>query len=66
MVRDIPDHPKQLETNMEKLMTKTYDGNAANLPPAFQFILVLPINQGYFKQIAYSCLRKEMKANGHQ
>jgi len=65
MVRDIPDSPPQLESNMKRLMLRTYDGNPVNLPFAFHFILILPHNQGFYKQVAYQCLTQEMKANGH-
>ena len=66
MVKDIPDAPTQLETNMKKIIQRSYNGTAANLPCTFQFILVLPVNQGYYKQVAYSCIRREMRAHGHQ
>lgn len=50
---------------MKRMMLRTYDGKATNLPYAFHFILILPPNQGFFKQVAYKCLTQEMKANGH-
>jgi hypothetical protein len=65
LVQDIPESPSTLENNMKKMMIRTYDKNPFNLPNAFQFILVLPENQGSYKRVAYNCLLQEMQANGH-
>jgi uncharacterized coiled-coil protein SlyX len=60
-----PQHMDQLNTNMEKVVTKAYAGNPENIPQVFYFILILPADQSQFKGVAYNCLMREMSANGH-
>jgi len=65
MTADIPDNPNQLKNNMEKLILKSYDGDADSLPYVFQFVFILPDEQVEYKDVAFECLRNEMNNNGH-
>jgi len=65
MTADIPDNSTQLNTNMEKIVTKAYGGNPENIQYVFYFIIILPQSQNEFREVAYNCLQREMSANGH-
>ena len=65
MTVDISDNPNQLKTNMQKLILKSYDGDADSLPYVFQFVFILPDEQVEYKDVAFECLRNEMNNNGH-
>jgi hypothetical protein len=63
MAIDIRDRPDRLRANMKKIVSKSYNGNAANAPLVLEFITRLPQNQEPFRQIAYNFLRQEMAYN---